>query len=1183
MLKKLTLHGFKSFCDRTEITLGKGATAIVGPNGCGKSNLADALRWVLGEQNPRVLRSSKQQDFIFSGTETRKAMGSCEVRLLFDGITEDTETEIVRRLNRDGTGEYRLNGKACRWKDIVETLAGTGLSHTGYVVIGQGTIHELASGRPEDRRLWIEEASGVARVRLDKRDMESRLTHAAAELQRLDDLTVELVSRKEKLAVDCEATSKYRELTSEKREVELAMWLSQAEEEGRKVSALTKRLERLKSDREHMELSGPRLKEREASLLEKKPALDEAISEVQKLREESAAALLALEKERDGARGQAMALMREIENRSARREALKKDLDKLAAEEASLVSRREVLAQRLQEAAQKLEEAEAERAKHEDLRREYSERAISLRTEVVQLTGDLAKLQRSGDELRRKLDENRRRARELASFLTSSKARAESEAALVTELEARLKEQSAKRSEHERRIAELDSGIASARAALDKELAAEKNLGARLSAVRARKKVLEDLEKAFEGYGKGPRSVLEAASQGRLKGVVGSVSQLVSCEAKYISALSAAIGGAAENIVVEDEEAAKAAIAMLKKTNGGRATFLPISLMRPREMPPRAQEALSRMKRVRPLLSVLAYPENVEAAVRYLCGRIVLADDLDTALAFMRASGWTTRAVTLSGESIEPGGAMTGGEAPRSEALFRRKQDLLDLTSEETRLAGEMDRVLGRRKAVEKEVSSLSGERERCVSLLGKVAAQVSRLEEQLKRAQASLSSLRAEIERREPEKASLEAEEREVLAELGAISERLSQVSRVMETKQSELEKLDAHLKEVSLSDRKSSDEIQRLRAEKEVLERDLSSVLRRLDGIVGEKSSHEKSLVEEENEIKKQSRSLDEMKSLTESLGERISDLEEESRRLARLFEEKSAEREALLAAISECQAEIARIERDSETLLTRIEETAAEIEVQQRALLDTKELIASEFGVQDLSAVTFERLTRAQALGKLEELDEALRALGSVNLKAEEELKELSDRLEIIAAERADVEEAIKEIHRAREVVEKEIERRFLETFALVRDSFREIFRELFGGGSGDLHLIEETLGVEVTAEPPGRRQKHLNLLSGGERSLCGIALIFAILSVKPSPLIVLDEVDTALDEVNVVRFGEFLRRYSQNTQFLVITHQKATMEAADLLYGVTMQEPGVSKVFGMRLNDGNTRQGEFNESF
>lgn len=1175
MLKKLTLHGFKSFCDRTEITLGSGATAIVGPNGCGKSNLADALRWVLGEQNPRVLRSSRQQDLIFSGTETRKAMGSCEVRLLFDGVAEDSETEIVRRLNRDGTSEYRLNGKVCRWKDIVETLAGTGLSHTGYVVIGQGTIHELASGRPEDRRIWIEEASGVARVRLDKRDMESRLNHAASELKRLDDLTVELAARKERLRTDCEAAAKYRELTSKKREIELAMWLSQAEEEGRRVSSLRRRLEKMKSERELMEVSAPRLREREAALLEKKPPLDEAIAEAQRLREEVAATLLALEKERDGARGQAMALMREIENRSARREALRRDLDKLSEEETSLSSRRETLAQRLDEAAERLEEAESERSKQEALRREYGEKVISLRTEVVDLTGELATLQRSRDDLRRRLDENRRRAGELVSYLTSSKARVESEAQLVSDLATRLEKESARRSEHEKQIFHLDSRMATARAALEKELAAEKNVGARLSALRARKKLLEDLERAFEGYGKGPRSVLEAASQGRLGGVEGSVSQLLSCEAKYIPALSAAIGGAAEHLVVEDEEAAKAAITMLKKVKGGRATFLPLSLIRPREMHPRAREAVSKMKGVRPLLSVLSYPDRLESCARYLCGRIALADDMDTALGFMKASGWTTRVVTLSGESIEPGGAMTGGEAPRSEALFRRKQDLLDLASGEAKLAQEMDIVLGRRMALENELESLSREREECVSALGQVATEVSRLEEQLKRAQASLSSLRAEIEKREPEKAFLESEEREVLGELQAIGQRLSEVSRVMEAKQRELQKLDAYMTQVSLSDRESSDEIRRLRSEKEVLERELSSVMRRLDGIEGEKSSHRKALHEEESEIRRQGQNLDEMRNLTDSLGSRISELEKESRRLAGLFEEKSAEREALLAAISECQSEVARIERDSVALLVRIEETTAELEAQQQAFSDTEEFISSEFGIKDLSSVPFERVTRAQALQKTEELDEALGALGSVNLKAEEELREVSDRIELIAAGRADVEEAIREIHRARETVEKEIEKRFLETFSLVRESFREIFKDLFGGGRGDLHLIEETLGVEVAAEPPGRRQKHLNLLSGGERSLCGIALIFAILSVKPSPLIVLDEVDTALDEANVVRFGEFLKRYSKDTQFLVITHQKATMEAADLLYGVTMQEPGVSKVFGMRLDDSHTR--------
>ena len=347
MLKKLTLHGFKSFCDRTEVTLGSGITAIVGPNGCGKSNLADALRWVLGEQNPRILRSARQQDFIFSGTATRRAMGSCEVRLLFDSVTEDTETEIIRRVSRDGSGEYRLNGKVCRWKDVVETLAGTGLSHTGYVVIGQGTIQELASGRPEDRRAWIEEASGVAKVRLDKRDMEIRLQNAGADLKRLDDLMVELVARRERLEGDRDAARKYRELSRQKQEIELAMWISQADDEARRLSVLVKRLDKHQSDRRDMELSLPRLREQEAALAERKLPLDRAIADLSSDREEAAAALLALEKRRDSARGETAVLKRELETRSARKAALTRDLSNLSEEESRLEAERQGVSERL--------------------------------------------------------------------------------------------------------------------------------------------------------------------------------------------------------------------------------------------------------------------------------------------------------------------------------------------------------------------------------------------------------------------------------------------------------------------------------------------------------------------------------------------------------------------------------------------------------------------------------------------------------------------------------------------------------------------------------------------------------------------------------------------------------------------------------------------------------------------
>lgn len=1169
MLKKLTLHGFKSFCDRTEVTLGSGITAIVGPNGCGKSNLADALRWVLGEQNPRILRSARQQDFIFSGTATRRAMGSCEVRLLFDSVTEDTETEIIRRVSRDGSGEYRLNGKVCRWKDVVETLAGTGLSHTGYVVIGQGTIQELASGRPEDRRAWIEEASGVAKVRLDKRDMEIRLQNAGADLKRLDDLMVELVARRERLEGDRDAARKYRELSRQKQEIELAMWISQADDEARRLSVLVKRLDKHQSDRRDMELSLPRLREQEAALAERKLPLDRAIADLSSDREEAAAALLALEKRRDSARGETAVLKRELETRSARKAALTRDLSNLSEEESRLEAERQGVSERLSVAGARLKEAEARREEQEALRKEYSEKAIAIRTEVVALTGELNSCQRMRNDLRRRLDDNLRAETDLAKWLQESRSRVESEKSEAASLSSRLKDARDRRAGIQESISSLDARLSELKSALEKELSAEKNLGARLSALRARKKLLEDMERAFEGYSKGPRSVLEARVRGALTGIIGSVSELISCDAKHIPALSAAIGGNAENIVVEGEESAKAAISMLRGARSGRATFLPLSLIRPRQMHPRAEQVVSRMKGVRPLISVVSFPEPIRKIAEYLLGRVVLGDDMDTGLRFMKESGWVTRVVTLSGDTIEPGGAISGGEAPRSEALFRRKQELTDVTYAEKEVAGELDAVLARRRSLEREVEQKSDQRDRERSELAKISAEISKLEDSKTRAEASVRSLEGEIRQREPEAEVLREREKTLRGELEAAVARERELSSAMSQKGQELSALESRLKSSSEEDLQMSADLRRLAAEKEMLERDLSNVVRRLEGILGERSSHERTLSEEDSEIRKQSERLRHVENLVEELGNEISALEEKSAQLAAGLEEKVREREEISSSISECQAEIARIERETVSLAIRIDETHAEIEAQKGALKDTRDFIASEFGVEDLATVAFERIARAEALSQTEELDALMRELGSVNLKAEEEYKEVSDRIELITAEKADVEEAILEIRRARELVEREMEKRFLETFNLVRSSFREIFRDLFGGGSGDLTLIEDTLGVEVSAEPPGRRQKHLNLLSGGERSLCGIALIFAILSVKASPLIVLDEVDTALDESNVVRFGQFLKRYSRDTQFMVITHQKATMEAADLIYGVTMQEPGVSRIFGMRL--------------
>ncbi|MGI6643840.1 MAG: chromosome segregation protein SMC [Bacillota bacterium] len=1171
MLRKLSLRGFKSFCDKTDVILGSGITAIVGPNGCGKSNLADALRWVLGEQNPRVLRSMRQQDVIFAGTERRKAMGMAEVKLLFDGIDghNGSEIEIERRLTRDGTSEYRINGKVVRWKDIVEILSGTGLSHTGYVVIGQGMVQELVSGRPEDRRTWIEEASGVAKVKISKKETESRLEAAKADIARLDDLLVELEARRAQLSQDRDVASRYHSISRERRAIEISMWLYQSEDETRKIDSLSRRIEKGRVDLQFLQSSIPAMSRELAALRQQSENADLILREISKDRDEALASLVSLEKRRDSLRSQCQVLGRELESRQVRRQAIQRDLARVRAEDESLEKSLELLASKQKSAQDALRAAEETRVETEAHLRELGANVIGVRKATLALASDLSTCQRAREDIRRNLEGKQRELSSLKQWIDTSKERVlaeERELASLSEQSRLAEYRLSEALEEQETVNSSRDGIL---AAIEKVSSSQASIESQLAGLEARKKVLTDLEQSFEGYARGPRTVLEARTKGTLTGIEGSVGELLSSDPKYIPAVAAAIGGALENIVVQDENAAKKAISMLRAAKSGRATFLPLNLIRPREINSRVTSIVRSMPGVRPLLEVVRFPEKVAVCAKYLVGRVVLADTMDIALEFMKASGWATRVVTLSGETLDPGGAITGGDAPRHESIFRRKQEILDITRAMERLDQELAQVQSQRRSLERERQDLEDRLDKARADVSLRQSQAARLAEGQSRLQASVAALSAEIEERALAVRPLSREVERLKVDLENILSQESDLSMKMASMEAELRQSEEKMQEILARDRELSERVRNLASEKESVDRDLSFVLRQRESFSSEKNSLTRQIEEESREISRQEGLLNEATSEERELAQRVQSLDVRVKELTDRFQDAVAEREAVVGRIADLRTELERADRDRTALETRLNEWEDEMESLEAAHKETLSYIASEFGVINPDELPTERISRSSGVARMEQLDSALKALGSVNLKAEEELSELSDRIETIIKEKDDVLMAIEEIRKTQEHVDKEMQDRFLDTFRLVSDNFGQVFRDLFGGGDGELRLMEETMGVEVVAAPPGRRQKNINLLSGGERSLCGIALILAILSVRPSPMIVLDEVDTALDEVNVARFGGFLKRYSKDTQFLVITHQKATMEAADLLYGVTMDEPGVSRVFGMRL--------------
>lgn len=1171
LLRKITIHGFKSFCDRTEVALGTGVTAVVGPNGCGKSNLADALRWVLGEQNARFLRCNKLEELVFTGTQRRKAMGMAEVRLLVDGVLDEGEREIMRRFTRDGSGEYRINNKVCRWKDVYESLLGTGLSHTGYVVIGQGTIQELAGGKPEDRRVWIEEASGVSKYRLSKKDVEDKLSVAARDIVRLNDLLAELEARKGSLYSDWEVAAKYHRLVNQRNDFELAMWLHQEREELRRLQNLGRRLQRYAEEIQELSSNTENLKSGLGSAEEELRGTETSLKSYVNERESLAARLLSLEKQRDAVRGKLALVSREVEARTVRGHVLERDLEAMLSQEAALAQERKGVSEKYDASLGALGAAEEERQAFEASWKALGEKVIHIRAGMVSLTGKLTQLQRTRDSLRRELEGKKRESIEISSkilTLDENLARLRKD---VTESNKGLSKACLAEEQAKDTCNSLEQKVKDTKLALSQVSSAVQTLEGQLSRAGARKRLLEEMERSFEGYGKGPRTILTAKAQGALNGIVGAVGELFSCERKYVQALSAAVGGAAENVVVTDEEAAKLAIAYLKGQKGGRCTFLPLDLLKPRGCPPRAVQALSKVKGVRPLISVIQYPENLKACAEYLFGRVILADTVDDALSFMKESSWATRVVTLGGENIEPGGAMTGGEAPRHEAIFLRKQELQMLASQIKEKSAEVRGKQARARNLQEEVAELAEGLARAKEDALLLKTQISGLKNRIFDLEKSIESSVSAIQENKVKIEPLRIAEQDLLGRIEQIAGQEKDISEEVSCKEKELIGYENQIRECLSTEQSYTDRIAELSREKEEVERRLASIIRQLESLKGERTSTQKSLDEERKELARLEALRDDLILEESSLKESISSLDGRMGAVRIEILDLEDKLESLRNALNRRLSEIESGNRERAALELKIADGKVELETLEKSLSDTRRLILSKYGIEDPGEYEHSRMNRQEALNQIDEIESAIRLLGTVNLKAEKDYTELSERIEHIHNEKADVENAIEELGRAKELIEEEIQKRFLETFHKVDESFQQIFRDLFGGGRGKLNIVEDTLGVEVIAEPPGRRQKQFNLLSGGERSLCGIALIFAILSVKPSPVMVLDEVDSSLDEANVVRFARFLKKYSQNTQFVVITHQESTMEVADIIYGVTMEEPGVSKIFSMRLEN------------
>ncbi len=1180
-LKSLDIQGFKSFPDRTRLDFNDGITAVIGPNGSGKSNIADAIRWVLGEQSTRTLRGGKMEDVIFGGTQTRKSVGMASVTLLIDnadrtlaGIDSD-EVSVTRRLYRTGDSEYRINGAQVRLRDITELFLDTGLGRDGYSIIGQGRVAEIVSARSKERREIFEEAAGIAKFRYRKTEAERRLTLAEENLLRLRDILSELEGRITPLRAQSEKARRFLELAGEKRTLEVSLWMHTIRDLQERTAKLEDRLLLARADHEAAEQAVAACERQYAEEQEHGRALMLAIEEQrdeQKRRGERAASL---EAER-------AVLQNDIGHHERSIEEAKAAIEQAGRSQGELESDLAAVEQKLAGQRAGLQQAQAE--------------AEAL---AGQLTELLSEQQRCAAEL------ERLRIRRAGAFEAIEAARldAATAASLLGESAARIEAMEAARAAREQAVADarleaaecegLLSQIAettlslenSAKgyrlrqqlrgqkvAELDQKLA---EFDRRVNERRQRAKLLADMDRNMEGFGSSIKFVMGRSRAGALPGVFGPVSSLISVGDEHTVAIETALGGAMQNIVVESEETGKRAIALLRDAKAGRATFLPLTSVKGNRLDIGGIDRISGF--VGLACDLVTCEARFGGVVASLLGRVVVAEDIDCAVTIAKQHGYRFRIVTLDGQIINAGGAMTGGYTVKSAGILGRQAEIERLGQEANRLEADRGGFASRREEAARELAAVEAE-------LSAIAAQQKACEEDRIRGEAELTAAGQRIAEAERQRREADRERETLLARLSEMQEKSGSSQELTQTLGDQLERLQQQiaeggamrdalaLRQTALNEKKSEQNTRVALLEHEIATAG-EQVARflALRGSAGQQQQEQRekiSALEEriaaaEKQIEALTAQAEQDRRDAEGAGQAVlgtmKQREESERRCTELRgieREESARRDALYREVVRLDEQKSTAEGECSGLIAK--------------LYDEYELTRSD---AEQEASPIEDL--ASASRRLAELRARIKALGSVNVEAIEEYREVSERYQILSRQVADVSHSKAELNRLIGELTEQMRGIFSQQFAAISQNFGKIFNELFEGGSAALSLTEPDnlleSGIEITVHPPGKLIKNLAALSGGEQAFVAIAIFFAILKVNPSPFCLMDEIEAALDDVNVARFAAYLHTLTAKTQFIAITHRRGTMEEADVLYGVTMQEEGISKLLQLEVSE------------
>ena len=1176
-LKSLEVQGFKSFPDKTVIRFGDDITAIVGPNGSGKSNISDAIVWVMGEQSTRTLRGAKMEDVIFGGTQKRGAVGFAEATLTLDNsdralLYDADEVMVTRRYYRSGDSEYYINRQSARLKDIHELFMDTGLGREGYSNIGQGRIDEILSLKSGDRREIFEEAAGISKYRHRKEETERKLATTEDNLMRIGDKVSELEIQLDPLKNQSEKAKKYLAMKDELQGVEVAVWLQTLDklsESARKAQEdFTSADFVLKQAHEDLDKHYARAEEL-GNVLREKDAQVENIR-VKVSMQEAAGQQLS---------GQLAVLQGNVANNQD-------NLKRLEAECKAEDDRSGGVTAQMEQAKRRLEEIDASLAAKRKGIGEYQQtlsamtanaqglqkRYLELRGKETELTSQIAAGEAECRSVEASIQDNDQRLEQLNSDLTAAADREKSARGELDKARRELKNAQDAVTVNQNQISGYGLRLQNRTKRRDELAKEQRDVTAQLDGIRAKVQVFQAMERDFESYQKSVRLVMQQGN--RLSGIHGPVSRLIRTEDEYTSAIEIALGGAMQQIVVDTEQDGKAAISFLKRTGGGRATFLPLSVIRGKSLTEKGLEQCWGFVGIASKL--VSCQDQYRGIVENLLGRIVIVEDMDAAIAMARTYQNRFKIVTLDGQVVNPGGSMTGGSMNKDAGILSR--------------ANELEKLTARQKTLQDKLAALEKDLQEAQWGVDEVEYQRSTAAEQLRAAQDSVLTLQGQekqyaillqaiLDAREnagAERANLEkrrSADRERLAAQKAklqlytldLSQTRSELFK-LEGSQSDTAEKSAHITE-GLTDLKTQEAA--LIAEAETARNhmeDLKALRASMEGDRDRKIQLSKDIQEEIRSLEAQ---ILDLKARIEQNDREVKrdkqDLEDQLRRRA----DTEAEKTLCERQTQEKNKDILNMERACALL----EQKKQAAQMEEKQIIDK---LWDNYGLTPGTAVEKKGEIESVAAGnrRIGELKRSIAALGTPNLGAIEEYARVNERYTYLASQRDDVLTAKRELESVIRNITQEMTGIFVTEFGKINEYFGKTFEEMFGGGKGEL-LLEDpaeplTCGIEIRVQPPGKQVKTITLLSGGEKAFVAIALYFAILKVRPTPFCMLDEIDAALDDRNVERFASYLHNLSQKTQFIVITHRRGTMEAADVLYGVTMQEQGVSKLLRLDLN-------------